>query len=52
MIYFVLYDKFGTTEIVLLSHGVLKEDDLTFACLGSYSPVGGTVWEAVRHVSL
>lgn len=52
MIYFVLYDTFGTSEIVLLSHGVLKEDDLTFACLGSCSPVGGTVCEALRHVSL
>lgn len=52
MIYFFLYDKFGTTEIVLLKHGVLKEDGLTFAYLGACSPVGGTVCEALRHVSL
>lgn len=51
MIYFFLNDKFGTTEIVL-KHGVLKEDGLTFTYLGACSPVGGTVCEALRHVSL
>lgn len=52
MIYFFLYEKFGTTELVLLNHGVLKENGLTFAYLGACSRVGGTVCEALRHVSL